>query len=325
MKRIVFICPFFGKLPKQHMELWLQSCEGNPDIDWLIITDDETTYRYPENVKVRYTTFGDLKSYMQKKFDFELKLDSPYKLCDFKPTYGYIFSEYIQEYDFWGHCDMSDCIFGNLRKFLDENILENSDKIGFLGHMTLYRNTEEVNKRFMLPTKSGVALDEILGVSVNKAFDELTPYSINTIYEEYGFSLTRVDSMYVDISPLRFAFQASVYDDTFRQRYEKKEPLVFEWNDGCLFECKAIDGHVKKRELGYVHFQKRKMLKEFSGTPKCYYIVPNSFKHELSVGNYDVVVRLSKDRLYSVFFKLKWNAVKFRVNRLVEKVTGKGR
>ena len=42
MKTILFICPYFGKLPIAHMKLWLLSCEKNPTINWLILTDDYT-------------------------------------------------------------------------------------------------------------------------------------------------------------------------------------------------------------------------------------------------------------------------------------------
>ena len=82
-----------------------------------------------------------------REFDFSIYLDHPYKLCDYKPAYGYIFAEYAHGYDYWGHCDMTDCIFGNLRKFLSDDFLSGADKFMFLGHMTLYRNTDEINRR----------------------------------------------------------------------------------------------------------------------------------------------------------------------------------
>lgn len=316
MKSIVYICPYFGTLQKQHMELWLQSCSKNTDIDWLIFTDDHTEYCYPENVKVEYMSFQNMKEYIQDKFDFPVNIEKPYKLCDFKPTYGYVFSEYIKGYDFWGHCDMSDCIFGNLRKFIKEDILEQNDKIGFLGHMTLYRNTESVNKRFMLETKSGIPVEQILGVSENKAFDELTSYSINTIYKEYNYKMARVDEMYVDISPMRYAFQSSKYDADFMQYYDKKTAMIFEWDHGQLFECTVLDGKVRKRELGYVHFQKRKMDKEFVGVREHYYMIPNKFIDNLEVLNAKKIKAFSRDRLYPVFFKLKWEALKYHIRKL---------
>ena len=57
MFSIVFICPYFGKLPKGQFPLWLKSCENNPTIDWIIFTDDRTRYNYPKNVKVTYILY----------------------------------------------------------------------------------------------------------------------------------------------------------------------------------------------------------------------------------------------------------------------------
>ena len=154
MKSILFICPYFGRLPEVHMRLWLQSCEKNPSVDWLILTDDKATaLPCPPNVKVIYTTLQEIKRQAQEKFDFTISLVTPYKLCDYKPAYGYIFSEYVKGYDLWGHCDMTDCIFGNLRKYLTDSFLSGADKFLFLGHMTLYRNSPEVNRRIFLDVK----------------------------------------------------------------------------------------------------------------------------------------------------------------------------
>lgn len=320
MKKIIFICPYFGKMPKQQMELWIQSCRLNPSIDWLVVTDDRTEYLYPPNIKVKYCSFLEIKNYIQKKFDFQIQLETPYKLCDFKPAYGYIFSEFISEYDFWGHCDMTDCIFGNVRKFLTEELLDANDKIGFLGHMTLYRNTDEVNERFKLMTQSGVKLEEILGAKRNMAFDELPSYGINAIYREYGFPCARVDQMYVDISPLRFAFQATAYDENYMYFCRPKNPMIIKWNDGQLFECTVKDGEVVEREIGYVHFQKRNMGKKFTGEVKQYYIIPNCFIDDLGEVDSKKIKGLSRDKVYSVFFKLEWEAVKFHVYNLFRKV-----
>ena len=57
MKSIVFICPYFGTLPKQHMELWLQSCSKNTDINWLIFTDANQEICLRKIVKVKYLSF----------------------------------------------------------------------------------------------------------------------------------------------------------------------------------------------------------------------------------------------------------------------------
>lgn len=318
MKKIIFICPYFGNLPEEQMTLWLQSCEKNSTIDWIIFTDDNNKkLDYPANVRVIYTTLKKIAESIQKLFDFKIKLNSPYKLCDFKPVYGYIFYDYIKEYDFWGHCDMSDCIFGNIRNFINDEMLELNDKIGFLGHLTLYRNNEEVNKRFMLKTKSKIELKEILGNKENKAFDELNEYSINTIYNEYGFSLKRIDEMYVDISPMRFSFQAACYDDYYRHFYKKFEPMIFEWNNGNLYECTIKNSKIKRREIMYVHFQKRKMIKQFNNKTKKYYIIPNKFVSNLKLENANDLKKITKNRIYFVAFKLKYKSFIYRIKKIL--------
>lgn len=71
MKTILFICPYFGKLPIAHMKLWLLSCEKNPTINWLILTDDYTEeLKYPSNVKVVYTTLEAIKQQVQRCLTF---------------------------------------------------------------------------------------------------------------------------------------------------------------------------------------------------------------------------------------------------------------
>ena len=318
MKKIIYICPYFGKLPKEQMQLWLQSCSYNIDVNWLIFTNDKTEFNYPPNVKVNYIEFEELAKFIQSKFDFKISLNNPYKLCDFKPTYGYIFDKYIKDYDFWGYCDMSDTIFGNIRKFITEDILEGNDKIGFLGHLTLYKNTPEINKRFMLKTKSNILVNEILGNSENKAFDELTEYSINTIYNEYNLKNIRIDNTYVDISPLRFSFQATCYNDKFEYNCKKLKPMIFEWNKGNLYECTVENSNIVKREILYVHFQKRKVIKKFNGTVDIYYLVPNKFITDLELNNTKQIINITKDKIYLPFFKLKWLALKYRLKQLLK-------
>lgn len=99
MKKGVFIVPYFGKF-NNYFQLFLNSCKFNKNYDWLFFTDDKTVYDYPDNVTVKYTSFEEIRSFIQSKFDFKISLNYPYKFCDLKPMYGYIFSEYIKEYDF---------------------------------------------------------------------------------------------------------------------------------------------------------------------------------------------------------------------------------
>lgn len=106
-------------------------------------------YVYPENVRVSYCSFDDIKRKIASLFDFTIELSAPYKLCDYKPTYGHAFEKELKEYDFWGYCDI-DLIFGDIRNFITDKILDKFDMIGFQGHSTIFRNSKEVNSRYML-------------------------------------------------------------------------------------------------------------------------------------------------------------------------------
>ena len=102
MKKIAYILPYFGHLPKE-FGFWLISCQMNPTVDWLLFTDDRTKFNYPPNVKVTYCTFEDIKNKAQACFDFQIVLDRPYKLCDYKAAYGDIFKTELTGYDYWGY------------------------------------------------------------------------------------------------------------------------------------------------------------------------------------------------------------------------------
>lgn len=141
--RICLISPYFGKWP-----LWfpafLQSCKYNSKIDWFFFTDCMIPETYSNNVKFIPFTEEKFNQLASSKLGFKVHLFVPYKLCDFKPAYGLIFSDYLQEYDFWGHCDI-DIIWGNILDFISSEVLQGYDIISAseercCGHFQLFRN-----------------------------------------------------------------------------------------------------------------------------------------------------------------------------------------
>ncbi len=69
-------------------------------MNFIIVTDTFVSDPLPTNIKIVHKSFADVKSLASEKLGFEIELDSPYKLCDFKPAYGLIFSEYLKGFDF---------------------------------------------------------------------------------------------------------------------------------------------------------------------------------------------------------------------------------
>ena len=72
-RNICFIVPKFGVLPN-YFQLFLNSCKYNNKFNWLIFTDDNKIYEFPDNVKKIDMTFEECKKIIQNKFDFEICL-----------------------------------------------------------------------------------------------------------------------------------------------------------------------------------------------------------------------------------------------------------
>lgn len=317
-KKIGFICPYFGKFSKGQFEKWLLSCKYNSAYDWLVYTDDTSPYNYPPNVHVTYIQFSELREKIQNIFKFKICLDNAYKLCDYKPVYGHIFEDDLKQYEFWGYCDISDCIFGNISYYLNDEILNKYDKINYLGHMTLYRNYFENNRRYQKINKLGRSLNSIFATKENMAFDESQEYGINKIFEIENILCTRIDDMYADISPLRYAFQLIKSDNNYNFYKCKKYPMVFEWNKGHLKQLTLISEKITVKEVGYVHFQKRKMIDEVVNNEH-YYIVPWGFINCIDGINECQIKNFSREKMFYIpFFKLKIKAFKTKIKRWVK-------
>lgn len=152
-KSVIIITCYFGKFP-WYFSYFLHSCLYNPSIDFFIITDNRTAIlNKPENVKIIYKTLKEIKTIASEKLGFTVNIDYPYKLCDFKPAYGFLFHEIIKGYDFWGQSDL-DIIYGDIRGFITDEMLDNYDFISLrhdytTGCFAIYRNNEKMNTFFM--------------------------------------------------------------------------------------------------------------------------------------------------------------------------------
>lgn len=284
MRSIIFIIPYFGDLPN-FFPLFLKSCSWNKDYNWLLITDCNVQYDYPKNFEVLNMSFAQLKELIQSKFDFKIALNTPYKLCDYKPAYGYIFEEYIKDYRYWGHCDV-DTIMGNLSNFLTNTLLEKYDKLFCLGHMTIYRNTLENNRVFMSEYKSTSLYKEVFSINDICWFDEewKDEYNINEIF------LSRHKNVYLqdlsfNIYIPKIKIIRTIYvgkenkNDEHGYKNESFKHALYLWDHGSLYRLLKKGNEIIKEEYLYMHFQSRKMrtsklLNLQQGIIK---IIPNTF------------------------------------------------
>lgn len=306
MKSIIFIVPYFGRFPN-YFQLWLNSCKENPTINWLVITDIEKKYNYPPNVRRVKITFEELKIFVQSKYDFPIGLQTPYKLCDFRPAYGDIFHDYIKNYDYWGYCDI-DLIWGNIRKFLTDDLLcQNYDRIFDFGHCTLYHNTKENNLIYRMKIGNNLTYRKILSSPFNFVFDEVQIIDIFSKLRKKVYS----SFFCYDVCVRKLRFQPS--DETIRnticESLVGKKGVFLKKADGIYF-CYNHGKKIVSEEFMYVHLQKRRMTIDLTPPyPQKYCIIPNRFVPYMEMSEKNINSSQPKALIYWDYFKLYWKQV----------------
>lgn len=119
-------------------------------------------------------------------------------IYDYWPTFGYLFSEYLKGYEYWGHTCF-DLVYGDLNKWfgdLDCDIFGN-DPDAICGPFSLYKNTPEISRLFMeVPnwkellgsTQNDRPFDEYyMTECVRKARDEGRINFKSGFYQDHGF------------------------------------------------------------------------------------------------------------------------------------------
>lgn len=245
-KKLVLLVPYFGSFPN-YFQLFLDSCNWNPCIDWIIFTDINTTnYKIPENVKIINLTLTDVNHLIAKKIG-NFKIKKAYKLCDFRPAYGLIFENYIKNYNYWGHCDI-DIIFGNLEKFVLPNLEKNYSRIFRFGHFTIYKNSENVNN-FFRQKYSGINYRLVFKTSVSCAFDE----------EKGTWKLAQENKFNICDENISFDIKIPGKQSKLITAQDNYERQAFILNKGRAIRIFIEDGEIKYEERGYFHFQKREI------------------------------------------------------------------
>lgn len=242
---------WFGEFPP-YMDCLMRSCEANPDIDWLILTDNQTPRKFPPNVRLKHTNLNELRELFSGRLGFTVELPCTDLLPVFKPAFGFFFEELLNNYNFWGCCDF-DMIFGDLRKFLREEILTAYDKILNRGHLMLYRNTPEVNRYFMLEAPGCANYRQAFQNPKAHPFDEWR--GIYLILRYHNIPQFH-DEFIVDVVPPT-KWKITRFEGTAIRNRPKQ---VFYWHKGKVFHAYLnCDGGIVDDEYAYIHFQKRPM------------------------------------------------------------------
>lgn len=294
MKKIIIILPYFGNFPI-YFNLFLKSCESNSTIDWLILTDQrKEDLKVPDNCKWINTTFESIQAKAKDLFGAEP--NTPYDLCKYRAGYHKLFANFVEGYDFWGFCDC-DLIFGNIRKFVTEDVLANYPKISWRGHLTLFKLDEKINNIFLTELPGYKTFNGCInGTDGINLFDEV---GINKIFDKLGIPIYKeLPLCDLVIRNYNFICGHGLFDES------TNKSQIFRWESGNLYRVFLKGDELGEQEVVYVHFLKRPMQLDNPNicNDDSFLIIPNRFVKDQQL-SYKKVLRLSNNRFYWSYWK----------------------
>ncbi len=309
--KIIVICPYFGKFPL-YFDLFLESCRYNPEILFLIFTDQGYESRLPDNVKIATCSFEHIRALIQGKLSLDerkSRILSPYKLCDYRPAYGKIFEGYLREADFWGFCDI-DLIFGKIFNILSMERFRESERVLTQGHLTFYKNTERMNTMFLKEIEKGINFQRAISFKEPAFFDEIFMPAICKANKVIQYGENRFADILPQYANLLIASSCTVKNKAKQQFY---------WQKGKLF----VQSENSMSELMYIHLQKRMLTPYYNEADlrkeERIYFTPQGifparlYTREAETGNDAHVKAYRKKRWSSLSLRKVW--VKLKVIR----------
>ena len=241
-----------------------------------------------------------------------ISLAALYKCCDFKPLYGEIFSDYIDKYEYWGHCDF-DMIFGDIYSFLQKHEYRKYDKFSNLGYLSFYRNTPEVNHYY---TKAGSFRNymDVITSDDNFAFDE--NYGIVSIYLHNNLSLFK-GRLYADISDIYHCFRLSEFCSLVAKDRNYRNQ-IFYWEKGKVYRAYWMNNKMNIEEFMYIHFKKRPDFNVGIDVlnSDAFYICPTGFV----VKNGDILLKTIRKLNYSSYVKDLFECMRWKGGKILKAI-----
>jgi hypothetical protein len=289
MNELCFIVPYFGKEPIW-FKYFLRSVEKNRQYQWLLFTDFELSF-IPVNTIHKKISLVEFKSLVSNRLGVKTNIVDPYKICDFKPAFGQIFSDFIKDYKYWAYCD-ADIIIGNILSFLSKVLqsgydIISPDKDFFPGHFCIFRNTKEINELYqqadnyinIFKSRKNYYFDEILvrkglldhsdrkRVVQKVFFKQKIIQKVKQVFpglKKYG----RRKSNGFRLIDFNSVIKNNILNSNLKVFHERlyESDFTFKVNGLKQWKVNFKNGHVYYggKELLYFHFQLSKDLKDFT-------------------------------------------------------------
>lgn len=240
------VLPYFGQFPS-YFQLFLNSVARNKEYRLLLATDcclDD--YAMPANVTVERMRFSEIQRRVRALTSASACIDTPYKLCDYRPLYGLLFQNELRGADFWGFCD-ADMLWGRISRWVTPDVFESYDKISTYGHFTLLRNEEPINRLALKYRDYECGLSMAESTELSCYFDEI---GFSLLVEKVGLRVFK-GIKFADVAPNRYGLTLAPSSHCENMRHQR-----FYYNKGVL--CRTVPGR-DPEEFSYIHLQKRTM------------------------------------------------------------------
>jgi len=234
---------YFGRLPS-YFPLWLHTAKANCRFQWILISDqDFDQYDLGPNIQAIQVSFDEFRSHLSNSLEVSAAGITPYKICDFKPTYGIALAPLLEGAKFWGYTDI-DLLLGNLDKFITDSDVQRYDKFFIPAHLQLFRNNRQMNTLFRQP---GLKLtwDEAIKVEGSTQYSEHAGVHRLALAAKVPY---RYESRIVDLDPEVKRCRGHNIRNFSKQLFFYKDRRALQ-----------RVGNGPDREFMYIHFQKRKL------------------------------------------------------------------
>lgn len=256
MNKGVIIMPYYGTLPP-YLGFYLKSLEGKK-IDVLWVTDLELG-QHPDNLKVVTMPFNELRILMERKLEAPVVVTKPLRLSDFKPMYGKIFEDYIEQYEYWGWGDC-DLVYGKkFNEFLDRVLVHSTydiismHKTFLSGPFCLCRNVIQLRELF----KSTRNWKEMC------AHDGTSRFLFDECGGEFHFQLMSGAMTLEECSKICDSFSALVWRTPNLKTYLEDEITEESLSRGEVVEMNDGKLTIEEREISVFHYILAKVPRYF--------------------------------------------------------------
>lgn len=265
---------YYGKF-KNYFDLWLKTCSFNPRIDFIIITDILYTKEMPSNVKLIRMTLEEIRNRAELVTGLNVCMPRPYKTCDLRPLYGEMFKDLLSQYEYWGEFDF-DMLYGDIYSFMQKYNYSQYDKFLPLGHLSFYKNCEQVNSLYKKEGCRRGPLKKILTNPEPFAFDEIDGINSIILYNNRTLFYKRV---FADITPLHKRFTLSTLSSINGEKSVNYKYQTFYWKKGKVFRAYLKGSKIYEEEFVYIHLRERPNFpinQQILTAPE-FYITPDGF------------------------------------------------